>query len=40
MTDILCAYYNREIAMVQAKLNAVEIRFGNQETDSQSNTGV
>lgn len=42
MTDILCAYYDREIAMAQAKLNAVEIRFGNPETDpdSQSDTGV
>lgn len=42
MTDILCAYYDREIAMAQAKLNAVEIRFGNLETDpdSQSDTGV
>ena len=42
MTDILCAYYDREIAMVQAKLNAVEIRFGNPETDqdSQSDTSV
>lgn len=38
MTDILCAYYDREIAMAQAKLNAVEIRFGN--SDSQSDTGV
>ena len=42
MTDILCAYYDREIAMAQAKLNAVEIRFGSPETDpdSQSDTGV
>lgn len=42
MTDILCAYYDREIAMAQAKLNAVEIRFGNPGTDpdSQSDTGV
>jgi hypothetical protein len=42
MTDILRAYYNREIAMAQAKLNAIEIRFGNPETDtdSQSDTGV
>ena len=42
MTDILRAYYDREIAMAQAKLNAIEIRFGNPETDpdSQSNTGV
>jgi hypothetical protein len=42
MTDILCTYYDREIAMAQAKLNAIEIRFGNQETDpdSQSDTGV
>ena len=42
MTDILCAYYDREIALAQAKLNAVEIRFGNPETDpdSQSDTGV
>lgn len=42
MTDILCAYYDREIAMAQAKLNAIEIRFGNPGTDpdSQSNTGV
>ena len=40
MTDILCAYYDREIAMVQAKLNAVEIRFGNPDDNSQSDTGV
>ena len=42
MTDILSAYYDREIALAQAKLNAVEIRFGNPETDpdSQSDTGV
>jgi hypothetical protein len=42
MTDILCAYYDREIAMAQAKLNAVEIRFGSPGTDSdsQSDTGV
>lgn len=42
MTDILCAYYDREIAMVQAKLDAIGIRFGNPKTDSdsQSNTGV
>ena len=42
MTDILCAYYDREIAMAQAKLDAIEIRFGNPETDpdSQSDTGV
>lgn len=42
MTDILCAYYNREIAMAQAKLDAIEIRFGNPGTDpdSQSDTGV
>lgn len=38
MTDILCAYYDREIAMAQAKLNAVEIRIGNPETDSQSDS--
>lgn len=38
MTDILCAYYDREIAMVQAKLDAVEIRFGNPETDSDSHS--
>lgn len=42
MTDILCAYYDREIAMAQAKLDAIEIRFGNPEADadSQSDTGV
>ena len=40
MTDILCAYYDREIAMSQAKLDAIEIRFGNPEADSQSDTGV
>lgn len=42
MTDILCAYYNREIAMAKAKLDAIDIRFGNPETDpdSQSDTGV
>lgn len=42
MTDILCAYYDREIAMAKAKLDAIEIRFGNPETDpdSQSDTGV
>lgn len=42
MTDILCAYYDREIAMAKAKLDAIDIRFGNPETDpdSQSDTGV
>lgn len=40
MIDILSAYYDREIAMAQAKLDAIEIRFGNPETDSQSDTGV
>lgn len=40
MTDILCAYYDREIAMAQAKLTAVEIRFGNPDDNSQSDTGV
>lgn len=40
MTDILCAYYDREIAMAKAKLDAIEIRFGNPEADSQSDTGV
>jgi hypothetical protein len=40
MTDILCAYYDREIAMAQAKLNAVEIRFGNPDDNSQSDTGI
>ena len=42
MTDILCAYYDREIAITQAKLDAIDIRFGNPETDpdSQSDTGV
>lgn len=38
MTDILCAYYDREIAMAQAKLNAIGIRFGNPETDSDSHS--
>lgn len=42
MTDILCAYYDREIAMAKAKLDAIEIRFGNPETDpdSHSDTGI
>ena len=40
MTDILRAYYDREIAMAKAKLDAIEIRFGNPETYSQSDTGV
>lgn len=44
MTDILRAYYDREIAMAQAKLDAIEIRYGNPETetdpDSHSDTGV
>lgn len=42
MTDILCAYYDREIAMAKAKLDAIEIRLSNSETDpdSQSDTGV
>ena len=35
ITDILVAYYDREIAMVQAKLDAIEIRFGKPD-DSQS----
>lgn len=40
MTDILCAYYDREIAMAQAKLNAVEIRFGNPDTDPDSHSDI
>ena len=40
MSNILCAYYDREIAMVQAQLDAIEIKFGNPDTNSQSDTGV
>jgi hypothetical protein len=35
MTDILVAYYDREIAMVQAKLDAIEIRFGKTDDKRQ-----
>lgn len=40
MSDILCAYYDREIAMVQAQLDAIEIKFGKPDDNSQSDTGV
>jgi hypothetical protein len=40
MSNILCAYYDREIAMVQAQLDAIEIKFGNPDDNSQSDTGV
>ena len=35
MTDILVAYYDREIALVQAKLDAIEIRFGKTDDKCQ-----
>lgn len=36
MSNIICAYYDREIAMVQAQLDAIEIKFGNSDDNSQS----
>ena len=35
MVDILVAYYDREIALVQAKLDAIEIRFGKTDDKCQ-----
>ena len=37
MTDILVAYYDREIAMVQAKLDAIEIKFGKPDESHSDN---
>ena len=37
MTDILVAYYDREIALVQAKLDAIEIRFGKTDDSHSDN---
>lgn len=39
MTDILVAYYNLEIAKVQAKIDAIEISFG-EKNDSHSDPPV
>jgi hypothetical protein len=39
MTDILVAYYNLEIAKVQAKIDAIEISFGQHE-ESQSDSPI
>lgn len=37
MTDILVAYYDREITLVQAKLDAIEIRFGQSDNSHSDN---